>query len=256
MEPPPTDRPPTRTRSRHPPLEWHWPPWPPLPPAPEDGVGRDGAVQVGVDEAGRGCLAGPVYAAAVAWRRPESDLDPDLLRLVRDSKTLTPSQRERARAFVEREADAWGVGVATVEEIDRFNILGATMRAMHRAVDEVVVKLNSAHLELLVDGTHFVSYASVLDGGFVPHTCITEGDGRVVAIAAASILAKTHRDDHMKRDMHEMHPQYGWDTNAGYGTAAHMSLLELHGACDLHRRSFAPVRKRLERPHTSVLTLP
>ncbi|KAG1669762.1 hypothetical protein FOA52_001591 [Chlamydomonas sp. UWO 241] len=229
-----------------------------------DGVGRlawtwpaagNVPTVVGIDEAGRGCLAGPVYAAAVIWRtRPEATPENDaLVRLVRDSKTLSRGQRDRVRAFIERHADAWGVGVASREEIDRVNILRATLKAMHRAVDAALAKEATStsteaiddytHVTLLVDGDRFEPYTSPRDGSFVSHTCITEGDAKVVAIAAASILAKTHRDEYMRGEhAHGTYPLYGWDRNAGYGTAEHMRALKEHGACPLHRTSFAPVR--------------
>jgi len=227
-------------------LAWTWP------------AACDVPTVVGIDEAGRGCLAGPVYAAAVVWRtRPPATPENDaLVRLLRDSKTLSRGQRDRARAFIERHADAWGVGVATREEIDRINILRASLKAMHRAVDAALAKEAGSgsgsgsgsgddytNVTLLVDGDRFEPYTSLRDGSFVSHTCITEGDAKVVTIAAASILAKTHRDEYMRGEhAHGAYPVYAWDRNVGYGTAEHMRALKEHGPCPLHRTTFAPVR--------------
>lgn len=235
-------------------LAWSWPP---------DRADEESICAIGVDEAGRGCLAGPVTAAAVVWRSPppasssSSADDAKLMALVRDSKTLSAKQRKRVAEFIRAHADAWAVGEASVQEIDDNNILRATMIAMHRAIHKVIQKVGGGigsgqeapspqaeeardtAYRLLIDGDRFTVYTDVATG-FVPHACITEGDNKVVSIAAASILAKTSRDEHMRK-MHEIHPIYGWERNAGYGTAQHMLALKTHGPCDLHRRSFAPV---------------
>lgn len=179
-------------------------------------------IEAGCDEAGRGSLAGSVYAAAVIL--PPGYLNPRL----NDSKQLTARQRERLRAEIERDALAWAVGEATCEEIDRINILRASHLAMHRAI----AQLSPRPQALLIDGNRFTPYPGI------PHTCIVKGDGKYLAIAAASILAKTHRDECMRR-LHERYPQYGWDRNAGYPTPQHREAIRLHGATPLHRKTFA-----------------
>ena len=178
-------------------------------------------VEAGVDEAGRGCLAGDVYAAAVIL--PPGYDNPAL----NDSKQLSARRREALRQEIERDALAWSVGVATVEEIDRLNILRAALLAMHRALDSLAVRPEF----IAVDGNKFIPY------GDTPYATVVKGDGRVQTIAAASILAKTHRDEYMRR-LHGQHPQYGWDRNAGYGTREHRAALRQHGLTPYHRRSF------------------
>lgn len=180
-----------------------------------------GLVEAGVDEAGRGCLAGPVYAAAVIL--PPDYRHPGL----NDSKQLSARRRYALRADIERDAVAWAVGTAGPEEIDRLNILGATFLAMHRALDG----LRPVPGYVIVDGNRFRPWGSV------PWTTIVKGDARYAAIAAASILAKTWRDDYMHR-LHAEFPQYGWDRNAGYPTAAHRAALRRYGPTPYHRRSF------------------
>lgn len=221
-------------------------------------------IRIGVDEAGRGALAGPVYAAAVVWPTGVAAGHADE-RLIRDSKTLSLRQRMRARELVERRAPAWGVGVASVEEIDERNILRATMLAMHRAIAKAVAMLGESApdggaVELVIDGNYFEPYwhtvdrpsttestsatkALFLEADVLPHTCVIKGDALVPAIAAASILAKTHRDELMSGTLHAQHPEFGWDRNAGYGSAAHMRELGARGPTPHHRRSFAPVRR-------------
>lgn len=208
-------------------------------------------MEVGVDEAGRGCLAGPVFAAAVIWPPLGGETEARLradprLKLVRDSKTLSPAQRVQARAFIEAEAVAWGVGTADVEEIDRDNILKATMRAMRRALDGALVSASeksqasqASQALLLIDGERFEGYISpVPPHDFLQHTCVVEGDGKYLSIAAASVLAKTHRDEYVVATMHPRHPAYAWDRNKGYGTAAHIDALRAQGACVEHRTKF------------------
>lgn len=182
----------------------------------------------GVDEAGRGPLAGPVYAAAVI-------LDPDRpIRGLRDSKQLTPDVRERLAGRIRERALSWAVASASVEEIDRINILQASLLAMQRAVAGLAVVPEHA----LVDGNQLPRLQITCDA-------IVQGDAKVAAISAASILAKTARDAMMKA-LHEQHPQYGFDQHVGYATPQHLANLALHGACLFHRRSFAPVRAALE----------
>ncbi len=183
----------------------------------------------GVDEAGRGPLAGPVYAAAVI-------LDAALpVAGLADSKTLTPRQREALALEIRTRAIAWAVASASVEEIDTLNILQASLLAMRRAVEQLAVKPG----QVLVDGLHRPRLA-------VPVRAIVRGDATVPEIAAASILAKVARDREMLA-LHQRHPQYGFDRHKGYPTSAHLAALRAHGASAVHRRSFAPVRTQLER---------
>lgn len=182
---------------------------------------HENLVEAGCDEAGRGCLAGAVYAAAVILPH---DFRNELLN---DSKQLTEKQRYALREVVEREALAWAVGVVTPEEIDRINILNASFLAMHRAVDQL--KLRPEHL--LIDGNWFKKYQDV------PHTTVVKGDGKYMAIAAASVLAKTYRDDYMNR-LAEEYPQYDWDSNKGYPTKKHREAIRLYGTTPYHRMSY------------------
>jgi ribonuclease HII len=180
-----------------------------------------GLVEAGCDEAGRGCLAGPVVAAAVI-------LPPRLhLPGLDDSKKLGHQDRERLRPLIEQGALAWGVGVASVEEIDRINILHAAILAMHRAL----ACLQLLPQLVLVDGNRFTPY------GGLEHRCIIQGDGRFRSIAAASVLAKTHRDE-MMAQLHGQHPTYGWAVNKGYPTAEHRAAIAAAGPCTHHRSSF------------------
>lgn len=182
---------------------------------------HENLVEAGCDEAGRGCLAGAVYAAAVILPH---DFRNELLN---DSKQLTEKQRYALREVVEREALAWAVGVVTPEEIDRINILNASFLAMHRAVNQL--KLRPEHL--LIDGNRFKKYQDV------PHTTVVKGDGKYMAIAAASVLAKTYRDDYMNR-LAEEYPQYDWDSNKGYPTKKHREAIRLYGTTPYHRMSY------------------
>ena len=178
-------------------------------------------IEAGCDEAGRGCLAGAVYAAAVI-------LSPDFQNeLLNDSKQLTERQRYQLRDIIEREAVAWAVGVVTPEEIDRINILNASFLAMHRAVDQL--KVRPEHL--LIDGNRFKKYQDL------PHTTVVKGDGKYLSIAAASILAKTYRDDYMNA-LHQEHPFYDWNKNKGYPTKKHRAAIKEHGATPYHRMTF------------------
>ena len=178
-------------------------------------------VEAGCDEAGRGCLAGSVYAAAVIL--PKDYVNPRL----DDSKKLTARQREQLRIEIERDAISWAIGVVTAEEIDRMNILRASFTAMHRALDKLTVRPET----LIIDGNRFIPY------GDIPATTIVKGDGKYLSIAAASVLAKTYRDDYMRR-LHEEFPYYGWDHNAGYPTPEHRKGIALHGLSPYHRLSF------------------
>lgn len=180
-----------------------------------------GLIEAGCDEAGRGCLAGAVYAAAVIL---PADFKSELLN---DSKQLTERQRYALREVVEREALAWAVGVVTPEEIDRINILNASFLAMHRAIDRL--KVRPQHL--LIDGNRFKKYQEL------PHTTVVKGDGKYLSIAAASVLAKTYRDDYMN-GLHNEYPFYDWDNNKGYPTKKHRAAIREHGATPYHRMTF------------------
>lgn len=180
-----------------------------------------GLVEAGCDEAGRGCLAGSVFAAAVIL--PEDYVN-DVLN---DSKQLSAGQRYALRAEIERDALAWAVGVVTPEEIDEINILNASILAMHRALDQLKVRPEA----IIVDGNRFKPYR------FIPYTTVVKGDGKYLSIAAASILAKTYRDDYMDR-LAEEFPQYGWDGNKGYPTKAHREAIARYGVTPYHRKSF------------------
>ncbi|MDE5744306.1 MAG: ribonuclease HII, partial [Paramuribaculum sp.] len=176
-----------------------------------------GVIEAGCDEAGRGCLAGPVYAAAVI-------LPPDFTHpLLNDSKKLTEKQREALRPVIEENALAWGVGIVTAEEIDNINILRASILAMHRALEALTIQPQ----HIIVDGNRFTSYKDI------PFTTIVKGDAKFASIAAASILAKTHRDSAMMH-LAEQYPQYGWEINKGYPTAAHRAAIAAHGPSPLH----------------------
>ncbi|WP_192823570.1 ribonuclease HII [Rufibacter sp. LB8] len=178
-------------------------------------------LEAGLDEAGRGCLAGPVVAAAVI-------LPPDYHHaLLTDSKQLTAKQRDLLRGEIYKEAVAWAVGEVSPQEIDEINILNASFLAMHRALDQ----LPQVPEYLLVDGNRFTPYRNV------PHACMVKGDSRFFHIAAASVLAKTHRDELMSR-LSEEFPEYGWAQNAGYPTAVHRRGIAQHGPCSHHRLTF------------------
>jgi ribonuclease HII len=193
-----------------------------------------GLREAGCDEAGRGCLAGPVVAAAVIL--------PPRLRLpgLGDSKLVTPRQRETLRTIIEREALAWAVAYVWPEEIDRINILQASFMAMHRAVDRLVLRPE----HLLIDGNRFVPYFGI------PHSCEVKGDGRFRSIAAASILAKTHRDELM-HELHARHPEYNWCVNKGYPTVDHRAAIRRLGTTPQHRLSFRLLPQAMEQVELS-----
>ncbi len=180
-----------------------------------------GILEAGCDEAGRGCLAGPVYAAAVIL--PDGFTHPWL----NDSKKLTPARRETLRYIIESQAVAWAVASVSAEEIDSINILNASILAMHKALDALTVRPGA----VIIDGNRFKPY------GTLTCTTVVKGDGKYGNIAAASILAKTHRDEYMTR-MHEAHPQYDWAINKGYPTKAHREAIALHGPSPIHRLTF------------------
>ena len=188
-----------------------------------------GKVEAGCDEAGRGCLAGSVYAAAVIF--PEDYQNDEL----NDSKQLTDKRRKQLREIIQRDAVAWAVGVVSPEEIDRINILNASILAMHRALDQLTVRPEA----IIDDGNRFKPYRPVVDGSAVniPHTTIVKGDGKYLSIAAASILAKTYRDDYMDQ-LAEEFPQYDWLSNKGYPTKKHREAIRQYGITPYHRKSF------------------
>ncbi len=181
----------------------------------------EGKIEAGCDEAGRGCLAGSVYAAAVI-------LPPDYHNeLLNDSKQLTEKRRYELRDIIERDAVAWAVGIVTAEEIDHINILNASILAMHRALDQLTVRSEA----IIVDGNRFKPYHNI------PHTTIVKGDGKFLSIAAASILAKTYRDDYMNK-LAEEYPQYDWLSNKGYPTKKHREAIKKYGITPYHRKSY------------------
>ncbi len=181
----------------------------------------EGLTEAGCDEAGRGCLAGSVYAAAVI-------LPPDYQNeLLNDSKQLTERRRYQLREQIERDAVSWAVGIVTPEEIDKINILNASILAMHRALDQLTVRPEA----VIVDGNRFKPYRNL------PHTTIVKGDGKYLSIAAASVLAKTYRDDYMNA-LAEQYPQYDWRSNKGYPTKKHREAIKAFGVTPYHRKSY------------------
>ncbi len=186
-----------------------------------------GMIEAGCDEAGRGCLAGPVFAAAVIF--PPDYTNPDL----NDSKQLSDKKRHELRSIIQQDAISWAVGSCSPEEIDKINILHASFLAMHRAI----AQLNPAPECLIIDGNRFDPYYPA-EGVFpLPHQCIVKGDGKYLSIAAASILAKTYRDDLMDELAVEF-PQYDWLSNKGYPTEKHREAIRVHGLTPWHRRTF------------------
>ena len=181
----------------------------------------EGKIEAGCDEAGRGCLAGSVYAAAVIL--PEGYQN----ELLNDSKQLSEKKRYQLREIIERDAVVWAVGIVTPEEIDKINILNASILAMHRALDQLKVRPEA----IIVDGNRFKKYQNI------PHTTIVKGDGKYLAIAAASILAKTYRDDYMNR-LAEKYPQYDWLSNKGYPPKKHREAIKQFGITPYHRKSY------------------
>lgn len=188
-------------------------------------------LEAGCDEAGRGCYAGPVFAAAVIL--PKDFKHP----LLNDSKQVGEKQRLILREVIEANAIAWSVASIDAEEIDQTNILKASFKAMHLAIDQLKTKPKF----LIIDGNRFVPYKKI------PHLCIVKGDGKYASIAAASILAKTYRDAYMEK-IHAQFPQYGWNRNKGYGTLEHRIGIEKNGLCMYHRKSFNIVPQQIEIP--------
>lgn len=185
-------------------------------------------IEAGCDEAGRGCLAGAVFAAAVIL---PSDFKNEILN---DSKQLSEKKRYELRPIIEKQALAWAVGIVSPEEIDKINILNASFLAMHRAIEQL--RLKPEHL--LIDGNRFNAYPGI------PHTVVVKGDGKYMSIAAASILAKTYRDDYMNM-ISEKYPEYGWDKNKGYPTKAHRNTIREKGITPFHRKTFTLLPEQL-----------
>ncbi|MEG2243014.1 MAG: ribonuclease HII [Muribaculaceae bacterium] len=188
----------------------------------------EGRIEAGCDEAGRGCLAGAVFAAAVILP-PFFENE-----LLNDSKKLSEHNRDILRPIIETNALAWAIGIVTPEEIDEINILNASFLAMHRAIDALKFKPEA----LLIDGNRFNKYNDI------PHTCIIKGDGKMMSIAAASILAKTHRDEYMQTIAKDF-PQYNWNINKGYPTKAHRAAIKEYGTTPFHRMTFKLLEKEL-----------
>jgi ribonuclease HII len=187
-------------------------------------------MEAGCDEAGRGCLAGPVFAAAVILPKGFKN------QMLNDSKKLNESKRDALRLIIEKEAVSWAVARVSPQEIDKINILNASFRAMHLAID----KLSQKPDFLLIDGNRFKKYKQI------PHECIVKGDGKFMSIAAASILAKTHRDEFMKMAAKE-YPMYSWENNKGYPTLKHKMAIAEFGFCEHHRKTFnANIQLKLE----------
>ena len=188
--------------------------------------------EAGLDEAGRGCFAGPVFAAAVIL--PKDFYHP----VLNDSKQMKKEDRQMLRPIIERESISWAVSKVDNEEIDRINILQASFKAMHMSLK----KLKTKPQYLLIDGNRFKKHRQY------PHRCVIQGDGMYTSIAAASVLAKTYRDEYMER-LHKRFKMYAWETNKGYGTPEHRSAIEKHGLCKYHRRSFNIFAAKLSEVH-------
>ena len=185
-------------------------------------------VEAGCDEAGRGCLAGPVFAAAVILPPDICDRCPDLARGLNDSKQLSEKQRYALRELIEGNASAWAIGMMDNHEIDKYNILRSSIMSMHRALDKLAIQPR----HIIVDGNRFLSWR-----GDVPYTTVVKGDGKYMSIAAASILAKTYRDDFML-GIHGQYPMYGWNRNKGYPTKEHRDAIRQYGTTPYHRMTF------------------
>lgn len=188
---------------------------------------KSGVLEAGCDEAGRGCLAGPVFASAVILPVEIAERNSQLALQLNDSKQLTERRRNALRSIIEQEALAWAVVAVDNREIDQINILRASITAMHRAIDNLKVRPEN----IIVDGNRFYPYQDI------PHTTIVKGDAKYMSIAAASILAKTHRDEFML-EVHKQYPQYAWDKNKGYPSKAHRLAIAQYGPTPYHRMSF------------------
>lgn len=192
-----------------------------------------GVIEAGCDEAGRGPLAGSVFAAAVVVDCGQWIVDCEEVELINDSKQLTDKQRQRLRPWIEEHAAAWAVAEVTAEEIDHINILNASILAMQRALDQLTIRPQ----HILVDGNKWKPYIPQGEVMAVPATTVVKGDATYLSIAAASILAKTYRDEYMTR-LSQEYPQYGWDRNMGYPTAEHYKAIQQYGVTPYHRKTF------------------
>jgi ribonuclease HII len=190
---------------------------------------KKNTIECGCDEAGRGCLAGPVVAGAVIFPFDYKN------ELINDSKVLSENKRNQLKDIIEKDAIAWAVAFVDNIEIDQINILNASILAMHRAIE----KLKIVPEYIIVDGNHFKKYASI------PHTCIVKGDSKYLSIAAASILAKTSRDEYMQK-LHSEYPDYSWDKNKAYPTETHRNAIKIHGITPYHRKSFKLTDEQLK----------
>ena len=199
----------------------------------------EGVIEAGCDEAGRGPLAGSVFAAAVIWSKEtvENPAHEEWLELLDDSKKLTDKQRAYLRPLIEKYATAWAVVEVSAEEIDQINILKASITGMQRALD----KLTITPQHILVDGNKWRPYIPEGQVMEIPARTVVKGDGKYLSIAAASVLAKTYRDEYMLR-LHEQYPQYHWDTNMGYPTKAHYEAIRQYGITPYHRKTFKLIK--------------
>ena len=195
----------------------------------------EGVIEAGCDEAGRGPLAGSVFAAAVIWSKEtvENPAHEEWLELLDDSKKLTDKQRAYLRPLIEKYATAWAVVEVSAEEIDQINILKASITGMQRALDKLTIRPQ----HILVDGNKWRPYIPEGQVMEIPARTVVKGDGKYLSIAAASVLAKTYRDEYMLR-LHEQYPQYHWDTNMGYPTKAHYEAIRQYGITPYHRKTF------------------
>lgn len=195
----------------------------------------EGVIEAGCDEAGRGPLAGSVFAAAVIWSKEvvENPANEEWLELLDDSKKLTDKQRAYLRPLIEKYATAWAVVEVSAEEIDQINILKASITGMQRALDKLTIRPQ----HILVDGNKWRPYIPEGEVMEIPARTVVKGDGKYLSIAAASVLAKTYRDEYMFR-LHEQYPQYHWDTNMGYPTKAHYEAIRQYGITPYHRKTF------------------
>ena len=195
----------------------------------------EGVIEAGCDEAGRGPLAGSVFAAAVIWSKEvvENPVNEEWLELLDDSKKLTDKQRAYLRPLIEKYATAWAVVEVSAEEIDQINILKASITGMQRALDKLTIRPQ----HILVDGNKWRPYIPEGEVMEIPARTVVKGDGKYLSIAAASVLAKTYRDEYMLR-LHEQYPQYHWDTNMGYPTKAHYEAIRQYGITPYHRKTF------------------
>ena len=195
----------------------------------------EGVIEAGCDEAGRGPLAGSVFAAAVIWNKEvvENPANEEWLELLDDSKKLTDKQRAYLRPLIEKYATAWAVVEVSAEEIDQINILKASITGMQRALDKLTIRPQ----HILVDGNKWRPYIPEGEVMEIPARTVVKGDGKYLSIAAASVLAKTYRDEYMLR-LHEQYPQYHWDTNMGYPTKAHYEAIRQYGITPYHRKTF------------------